>query len=113
MSLNKGDCSMNFNFAHQSMSESDIQAHFNGFPPCHEFFTDDPNHPNFWEKDLVVHPFSNETTMAHIMVIIGMFPSVTQAKKNGRDGPIPWGFSMHKIGKKRISVAILNRNEDE
>lgn len=41
---------------------------------------------------------ANET-MAHLMVQAGAFSSVTQARKNGWDKPVPGGFTEHKVGK--------------
>lgn len=41
---------------------------------------------------------ANET-MAHLMVAARAFSSVTQAKKNGWDKPIPAGWSEAKVGK--------------
>lgn len=40
---------------------------------------------------------ANET-LAHLMVGHA-FPSLTQARKNGWDRPIPHGYSEHKVGK--------------
>jgi hypothetical protein len=41
---------------------------------------------------------ANET-MAHLMVQAGAFSSLTQARKNGWDKPIPDGWSEAKVGK--------------
>ena len=41
---------------------------------------------------------ANET-MAHLMVQAGAFPSVTMARKNGWNKPIPEGWSEAKVGK--------------
>lgn len=49
------------------------------------------------EVPLLFDP-ANET-MAHLMVQAGAFSSVTQARKNGWDKPIPAGWSEHKVGK--------------
>lgn len=48
-------------------------------------------------------------TMADLVVELGTFPSLKQARKNGWDKPIPAGFSAHKVGKRRFHV--LNRFE--
>lgn len=52
-------------------------------------------------KDLPQNPL-----MAHVMVKIGVFPSVSQAKKNGWDKPIEIG--KHVLTKKRIEVEIVD-----
>jgi hypothetical protein len=49
----------------------------------------------------------NKTLMAHLMVDLGFFPSVGQARKNGWDKPLEPG--RHELGpkKKRIIVEIV------
>ena len=68
------------------------------------------------DKDLFFGPleegdnftaFGGDLTMADLVVEMGVFPSVKQARKNGWAKPIPAGFSAHKIGKRRFHV--LNR----
>lgn len=68
------------------------------------------------DKDLFFGPleegddfttFGGDLTMADLVVELGVFPSVKQARKNGWAKPIPAGFSAHKIGKRRFHV--LNR----
>jgi hypothetical protein len=46
--------------------------------------------------------------LSHIMHTAGLFNSVGDAKRNGWDRPIPAGFSMFTVGKRRRQVAILN-----
>jgi len=46
-------------------------------------------------------------TMAHVMHKAGAFPSVTQARKNGWDKPIPKGFTHIVSGKKRRQIYIF------
>ena len=53
------------------------------------------------------------TNMAHIAHIMGIFPSVTQAKKNGWDKPIPRGFSIHQHKKTKRNIFILNVFEEQ
>jgi hypothetical protein len=50
--------------------------------------------------------------MAHILHEAGIFPSVSQARKNGWNKPIPEGFTMLTIGKKakRKDIFILKVN---
>lgn len=45
-------------------------------------------------------------TMAHIMVELGIFPSLTQAKKNGWDKPIKLG--VQTVTSKKILVEIID-----
>lgn len=47
-------------------------------------------------------------TMANILVHVGIFKSLTQARKNGFANDIPVGFSDKHFGKKKIRIAILN-----
>ena len=54
----------------------------------------------------------DEWTMAHVMHIAGIFPSVTSARKQGWQNPIPAGFSEHTVGKRRIQIFILNKFEE-
>ena len=56
-------------------------------------------------------PFNDNHTLAHIMHLAGIFPSVSQARKNGWHKPIPFGFSEFVVGKNRKQVFILNRIE--
>jgi len=48
--------------------------------------------------------------MAHIIKNAGIFPSTSQAKKNGWDKEIPKGFTELMVGKKakRKNIFILN-----
>ena len=51
--------------------------------------------------------------MAHILHNVGMFTSISQARKNGWNEPIPWGFTKLTVGKKakRQGIFILNIEE--
>ena len=51
--------------------------------------------------------------MANLIAKIGVFPSISQARKNGWNKPIPLGFSEFKVGKRKIMVSILNLTEKE
>ena len=70
------------------------------------------------DKDLFFGPIDPDDTfiiiddhwtMAHIMHKAGIFPSISQARKNGWDKAIPDGFTIKTIGKKgnRKTVFIL------
>ncbi len=49
-----------------------------------------------------------EWTMADIALSIGLFPSLTQARKNGWADPIPPGFTMKKMRKQGSILCIVN-----
>ena len=70
-------------------------------------------------KDLFFGPLTGEDefiviedhwTMAHILHAAGIFPSISQAKKQGGNQEIPRGFSMVTRGKKmrRKNIFVLN-----
>ncbi len=66
----------------------------------------------FSDQDGVVReefrPLEEGWIMAHILANIGLFPSVSQARKNGWDKPIPSGFSDFKgIGKNKVRITIF------
>ena len=46
--------------------------------------------------------------MCHLMHFAGLFPSVSAARKNGWNEPIPEGFSEFTVGKGKKKVFILN-----
>ena len=50
--------------------------------------------------------------LAHVMHAGGLFPSVSEARRNGWDKPIPPGFSEFTIGKLNNKVWILNDFND-
>ena len=45
--------------------------------------------------------------MAHILHKAGIFPSVSQARKNGWNKPIPEGFNFFTVGKKAKRTKIF------
>ena len=47
-------------------------------------------------------------TLAHFMAKAGIFPSVSQARKNGWDKPVPEGFNQFIVGKKKSMITVLN-----
>lgn len=73
------------------------------------------------DKDLFFGPLDDEVFieiqprwyMAHLLHNVGMFTSISQARKNGWNKPIPWGFTEITVGKKakRQDVFILNIEE--
>lgn len=84
------------NFVHESVSDADLDLFMGPIHPQEEFVR-----------------FGEAWTMAHIALHLGMFQSLTQARKNGFNKPIPEGFSQHVMGKKKTAVAILNRLPEE
>ena len=54
----------------------------------------------------------NNWMLAHVMHVAGLFPSVTSARKNGWNKPIPNGFSEFTVGKGKKKVFILNEIKD-
>ena len=84
-------------------------------------------HPNVSEEDRKLFGFDtgdehiigtavNSTTgdwmLCHLMHFTGLFPSVSAARKNGWNKPIPDGFSEFTIGKRKKKVWILNKIND-
>ena len=50
----------------------------------------------------------NNWMLAHVMQFAGVFPSISAARKNGWNKPIPNGFSEFTVGKGKKKVFILN-----
>lgn len=75
------------NFIHAKLPDSDRELFFGPLEPNEKFML-----------------FSSEATMANLVVMLGKFPSITQARKNGWDKPIPVGFSAHSVGKTKFWV---------
>ena len=67
------------------------------------------------DKELFFGPLKDEEfieigenwTMANVVVAIEIFPSITQARNNGYNKPIPEGFTQMSIGKKKYQVFIF------
>lgn len=76
-------------------------------------------HPNnLGDKELFFGPLKKDETfleldthmtMAHVMFQAGSFSSISQARKNGWDKPIPDGFTDMRVGKLKRRVTILNK----
>ena len=61
----------------------------------------------FFRENDVINILPKETTMADIGVLMGLFPSKSQARKNGWDGEVPNGWTEKiGIGKLRRSLWI-------
>ena len=67
------------------------------------------------DKELFFGPLEDETfteigenwTMANIVVAMEIFPSITQARNNGYNKPIPEGFTHMSVGKKKYQAFIF------
>ena len=75
-------------------------------------------HPSISDKDVELFGFDDIVSiqehwlMAHIMVEAGLFSSVSNARKNGWNIPIPKGFWQKKVGKRKVLISILNELVD-
>lgn len=69
------------NFVHESTSQEDLELFFG--PLDNEEFT----------------RFDDDVRVEHLVIMLGKFKSVTQARKNNWSGDIPKGFKAWKIGK--------------
>lgn len=58
--------------------------------------------------EIVEYDPARFTTLAHIMHAAGFFPSVTQARRNGWDKPIPEGYSEYRVGKLKRELVVLH-----
>lgn len=83
---------LEFNFIHKSRTQEDKESFFGPLEP-----TDGP---------FIV--FDDTWTMADIVTTAGIFPSKTQARKNGFDKPIPVGWTQLVMTKRKIKIFILN-----
>lgn len=62
------------------------------------------------EDDIFVVFDPDKWIMAHLLHHVGIFKSITQARKNGWDKPIPKGFNFFDVGKKakKQTFYVLN-----
>ena len=62
------------------------------------------------ENDIFVDFDPDKWIMAHLLHHVGIFKSITQARKNGWDKPIPEGFNFFKVGSKakKQTFYVLN-----
>lgn len=83
-----------FFFIHKDMKKKDKELFFGPLDGSEEF-----------------EVFDDTWIMAHVLVHVGLFPSLSQARKNGGDGPIKEGFSDFTRGKnqRRKEITILNK----
>ena len=72
------------NFVSANTTQEQIQQYLGGFV----------------QEEIPVTVIQGGWTMAHALVFAGVFPSTSQARKNGFGGEIPLGYSELRIGKK-------------
>lgn len=84
---------LEFNMVHDSVADSDVELLLGPFEPSDGPFI----------------KFDDSWTMAHVMHAAGIFKSVSEARKNGWNKPIPIGYSHHVVSKRKINVFVLNR----
>lgn len=87
---------LEFNMVHESVSDKDIELILGPLEPSDGPFI----------------RFDDSWTMAHIMNAAGIFKSVSEARKNGWNKPIPNGFSHHVVTKRKINIFILSKMND-
>lgn len=66
------------------------------------FLTPEHTIRSLFNDDDVIVLFELPFTLADCTTMMGVFPSKTQARKNGWGGEIERGFRKYKIGKKRF-----------
>lgn len=81
---------MDYNFIASSQPDTDKELFFGPVTQDDAFF-----------------PITDDMSMAHVMAQIGLFPSVSQARKNGWNKPIPDGFTDFRSGKNKVRITIL------
>lgn len=98
-----------FNFIHVSCSTRDAAELLDGFSPNHPLMVQFPNSGQN-ATGFNFHFFQDHHIMAHLMVIAGVFKSVSEAKKQGWNKPIPFGYSeIIPKNKKLPSLFIVNK----
>lgn len=94
-------------FANANARMRDIDLFFQGFPLNHPFMVD-LRCRHMAAQDIVWHSFQPHETMAHLMHRAGLFASISDARRNGWARTIPNGFTQFTVGKRKISVSVLN-----
>jgi hypothetical protein len=82
---------MDFNFIKSSNVEGDKELFFGPIDQTVDKFI----------------PLTDAMTMADVMVAAGIFPSNSQARKNGWNKPVPDGFTDRFVGKYKTRITIL------
>ncbi len=67
----------------------------------------------FNDDDKLIQPDAdNMGSMAHLLAFVGKFKSVSEARKNGWDRPVPKGWSEFKIGKNANQMILYIWNPE-
>lgn len=66
----------------------------------------------FNDDDYLQPLLETDKTMAHLLVRLGKFNSIGEAKRNGWDKPIPSGWNEIIIGKNQNRIQIFIWNPD-
>jgi len=74
--------------------------------------TTDEDKALFFGLDENFVEIENGWIMAHLMVKAGIFKSVSQARKNGWNIPVPFGFNEFTVGKRKKQIWTLNIKDD-
>lgn len=80
-------------FIHTDIGMSDVDLFMNSSPP----------------ETLIFQFFTDREILAHLLARSKIFKSVSEAKKNGWDKPIPIGFTHLVVTKKKFKIFILNK----
>ena len=62
----------------------------------------------FESSEVILH--LNETNWGSLLKVLEIFPSATQARKNGWDKDIPMGWSEARFKKQRVVVFVLRQS---
>lgn len=81
-----------YNFIHEIMPDTDKDLFFGPLKESDSFIS-----------------FNDDFKLEHILVSCGIFPSLTQARKNIQNNKIPNGFSQILKKKQGILISILNK----
>lgn len=81
---------MDYNFIKSSQEEKDKELFFSPI-----------------DKDDKFIQIEDHMNMAHLVFAAGIFPSVSQARNNGWNKPIPEGFSDIRVGKNKTRITVL------
>jgi len=81
-----------FNFVSEKVSDADMELFMGPFE----------------SDDGPLIRFPDNWIMAHIMYTAGIFKSISDARRNGWDKPIPKGYQELTVSKRRVKIYILN-----
>lgn len=98
------------NFVHVSVSMNDADAMLDGFTHFHPLMQQPGVSRSMIATGYRFWFFTDDSLMAHLLHKAGAFKSVGDAKRNGWNKPVPFGFSMTRVGK-NLMVNIVNRIE--